>query len=215
MAYTTVNGRMIKVFKLSDIKSLLSKKVKELLDDGYVFNIKTMRGIQSNEQCGHMDLSNDGGKSIIRVFLQSEINGLSLITEEFSDLKEDAETLWNGRGKTISRDDFFSIGKDYIWRMKDSMPFISDEQAYKDIKSIRKERFDARDFYNPIYLEPKKEFLSVIHKQNGCKTVKLSDISSIESHRSVFGWVDAYYVSFRGKKRDCVISMRCNHFREK
>lgn len=202
MAQTTVNGITVPIYKMSYIKNLFTSKVKEYLDKGYNICIKGMQSLCSDDD-GHIDLTNDGGNSVYRVRLVHSHSlycndTYSIIVSYFENCLN--KSLWNSRGKEISKDVFDFIGMGYTHDLQDSLPFIKENNDFmKELEKIRAKRWDARHIDGNRHIPATSKVLEVVNKQKGCKSVKLSDIRYFErSYRE--GYLDGYYVRFKGTK---------------
>lgn len=206
-ALATINGKSAEVYKTYDIKKVMSDKVSTLLNGGYVMNFVSMGGSQSNEE-GHVDLSKDGGKTVVRVYLTHNYSSttschvLSVVEEKHSDCEDTLKTLWNGRGEILSKDTFYSLGKDRdFYHYKDNLSFVKDENILADIDNLRSERFYKRNQDKIRKISPTKTILDIVHKRKGYGKVKLSDIDCVKK----FECNKNYRIDFKNGKNPIYI----------
>ena len=213
MANVNINGKSAKLYKINDIKELLSSKVKEYLEKGYVLNISTMTGMQSSEIM-HVDVTNDGGKSITRFWISRTYSALTgkdryTITTELFKTNGDGgyHTLWNGQGETLSTETFYYLGKGSTYELADNYPFVKDEEVIDECYKLHEKRWNRRRRGTEKHIEPNSRILRVVNKQKGCKTVKLSDIAYMQ-RATRDDKFDGYNVYFKGAKSTITIPLK-------
>lgn len=217
MAQATVNGITVPIYKMDYIKNLFTSKVKEYLDKGYNICIKGMQSLCSDDS-GHIDLTNDGGNSVYRVRLVHTYSSYcgdtySIIVSYFENCLN--HSLWNSNGKEVSKDTFNFIGKGPTYDLQDSLPFIKENNDFmKGLEEVRAKRWDAKHIDGNRHIPATSKVLEVVNKQKGCKSVKLSDIRYFErSNRE--GYLDGYYIRFKGTKPTLWLPMNISPMKSK
>jgi len=183
---TTINGKEVKLFTRNDISVILTKIVNEYLSKGFVFAIDDkLRGSQGEEV--KIDLTNDGGKTIHRVWLTSDFIDISNRVLIISVKKYLEDACWFSKGELVYQRKFYSINE----RIDEKGVFVEFESDYKSIRKIQYERARNKYDYDFIMIKLsescKSVALKIIRKRKGYKTVKLDDIENIY-HRLFYGY---------------------------
>ena len=170
--------------KYDDICKRYTEIVADYLTKGYMINVKTMRGMQSNE-VAKVDVTD--GKEYIRVLLENfnEYNsdrklGEIFISYNITRIKvgriknSEAWTIWNNELDVIFTEDFYRIGGE-----KDDY-FGTKEEREEQAKIHWKRMLAIRDSDYEILPESAKNIvLPFMRRQPKCKSIKVTDIERV------------------------------------
>lgn len=181
--------------KFADINKRFTEIVAEYIANGYTIHTTTMSGCQSGS-IANVDLTD--GKEIIRVVIETESfwddyktcveNGMECFcyytvkvvvgrcTDNVRINERNNDIVWNHHLEIISCDTFYRIGgydSDFFGTKEDS----------------QNQQRKSRERYKYRHSEPRKEkvfpvsanaiMLPFMKRQQGCKTIKLSDIEKV------------------------------------
>lgn len=182
------------IVKLNEISKTYSKLLADRLADGYVINMRTMRGTQG--EYGRFDLTKDGGKTVHRLYMSRDsesdnseydktkmwysFDTLRIVEEEF-DNQRDSDTLWTGKGKKILEKKYYLIDRKRRGYSLD--PYTSYTQSVELIKSADRkhsERYDLKHSDSTRTIKPTQKMVEIVNRFKGFKNVKLADIKSVE-----------------------------------
>lgn len=169
--------------KYADICKRYTEIIANYLARGYMINVKTMRGMQSNE-VAKVDVTN--GKEYIRVLMENvhEYNSDRKLGEIFISYditritvgrikNSEAWTIWNDELDVIFTEDFYRIGeKDDFFGTKEQR----EEQA--KIHWKRKHTIGVTD-YAELPESAKNIVLPFMRRQPKCKSIKVTDIQRV------------------------------------
>lgn len=198
---TTINGKEIKLYDDNDINAIYTNLVSEYISKGFVINFRIVRGSQGEES--KIDLTNDNGKTIYRIWILTEYFDVSdrklmIVIEKFSNC-EASDTLWFGRGEKIFERIFY-----FITRRRSRNIYVKSKDNFEIIREIQKSREDLeyKESCRLIELSDscKKIALKIIRKKKGYKTVKIDDLNSVSRRYDI----SSYYFDFNEKENFAV-----------
>lgn len=205
---TTINGKEIKLFGRQELSAEFTKIVQEYLSKGFVINYsEASRGSQGEEM--KLDLSNDGGKTVYRVWMDKEreavnndwnrIDTMVIFIEKFENAYN-TSTLWAGKGETVFEKKFYRIDEGY----SNSAVYCENKEDYNLFYAKREQRWeDKRGTEFDRYGRNKKELaakynqiaIKSVRKMKGWKSALLKDIKRVDRR---FGY--GYEVIFNNGK---------------
>ena len=167
-----------------DINVRFSEKVSEYISKGYCINSATMSGSQG--EIAKVDVTN--GKEIIRIYLVSTYLGfkapssscLKLVVGRCTDKvmpnwsNSHHSIIWCDNLEVISEDIFYCVNE---YRLG----WYSTKEEAETAKAVRFARRNAQFCFrdNTFPESAKRIVLPFLRKQPRCKTMKLSDITSV------------------------------------
>lgn len=184
---TIVNGKEIKLFNNNEISKIYTEKVKEFLNEGYSFYFYSGSQGEEVKTC----LTNDGGKTVFILFVDSRYKSLEKIESIYIKKYEDVytgQTLWLNKGETVFQKDFYCVSE----KRSDDI-FVENEDDFETLNKIayerRNNRYESIKIKNNIELSETcyKTALKIIRKHKGYKSVQLKDIKKI-THRIGYGY---------------------------
>lgn len=201
------------IYTKNDINKLYSSWVKDYLDDGYVINTASMSGTQTGE-ISKVDFSKDNGKTVIRVLISYELDGLNDVKFHYESVNitkvsvilfenaDGLDTLWNNRGIVLLERVFYHFDRESA--------ATEDLALVKNAVDKKYDRFYAKrnpnvNYWKRVYIlkttdNLKKIAEKMVRKQNGFKTSKF-DIVSIE--KDVDG--KAFYITVKKNSSETTI----------
>lgn len=191
---TTVNGKEIKLLGTAEISLMFTTIIKDYFNLGFIFNYaENSRGTQGEDM--KADLTNDGGKTVYRVYVNNSREGwgdtcVYIIVEKFTNC-DGTSTLWQGKGEKIL--------EKKLWQINDERGdnvYVESKEDFEAIKQVRRNRSNER--YEIERCETIKELsatankigLLLVRKIKGYKGTTLKQITKVE-HRVGFGY-DVY-----------------------
>lgn len=177
--------------KFESINRKFTEKVVEYITKGYIINTASMSGSQG--ETGKVDLTD--GKEIIRILLDDihetcakvnnnfySFSGLAIIVGRVTDdvqpnSSNTWNTAWNQHLEVLSEERFYLIGH----RSNDSKWYGTREEAI-----AQQDKHYARSAAREIYINhefsdaAKAAVLPFVKRQPKCKSVRLSDITSVK-----------------------------------
>lgn len=208
---TTINGKEIKLFGMSEISDVYTSTVLYYMSQGFKFAL-----VESGSQgeISKTDLTNDGGKTVYRIWAKEDYKSdiancksryvLSITVKKYSDVNN-ASTLWYSEGEIVYKTSFYSISDYHRGNKK---VYVGNEADFDLINSLQYERAEIRWGMKKDFVEVKnvssKVLLNVIRKQKGYKSVQLKDIARVQR-----GINRSYYkISFVGNKSDLLLELK-------
>lgn len=183
---TTINGKEIKLFGMAEISAIYTQTIQSYLAQGFVFAVgEFCRGSQG--ETAKVDLTNDGGKTVYRVWLYGSYHSdishrrscdiLNVVVKKYENVHENS-TIWYSEGVVVSQKTFWSIGE--RWSKK---VYVETEEEFDIINNIRNERirrhYEIGD-YVTLNNVSKKVVFNLAKKQKGYKSILLKDIQSVQ-----------------------------------
>jgi len=164
-----------KYYNKNDIQVLFTSLVNKYLNNGYSFNLaESARGHQGEEL--KTDLTNDNGKTVIRILVIHCSDVVEVQVRKYSDSKNKT-TLWNNEGEMLEEHSFFCVN----WYYDENATFVMDKDFFEEIKELKRERairnYGKAEFISENAFKPA---LKIIQRKKGYKSVSLKEISSIE-----------------------------------
>lgn len=202
---TVIGGIEVKLLGKKELSEKLTEMVQYFLDKGYIFTY--VDGGSQGEKT-KVDLSNDGGKTVVRIWMDEDYEYIEkyrgvYVMRIFAKKYENVgthTTLWMDKGELIFKSDFYCIDDD-------RKIYTESILGLKNVLELRKNRWSG-PFHSYNYSGRKvshncfKAALPLINKQKGYKTVRLSDIAGIIKF-------DTYYrFDFHGRKSSLVVETR-------
>lgn len=205
---TTINGKEIKLFGRQELSAEFTKIVQEYLAKGFVINYSEASSGHQGEEM-KLDLSNDGGKTVYRVWMDKEreavnndwnrIDVMVIFIEKFENAYN-ASTLWAGKGETVFEKKFYRIDEGY----SKFAVYCENKEDYNLFYAKRKQRYEDKsgtelDRYgrNRKELAAKYNQIAIksVRKMKGWKSALLKDIKRVDRR---FGY--GYEVIFNNGK---------------
>lgn len=186
---TFVGGKEIKLYGKKELSQVFTNIVQSYLDSGFMIWMSGCSGSQG--EIMKVDLSNDNGKTVYRVWMKDDrlygddiekkfhsydVDVMKIFVKKY-DIEYTCQTLWMKEGEEVECYTYYKID-DY----KDI--YVFDECDYVDLIWIHNERqrvrWELRKDWVSISGIPSKILLSVVRKQKGYKSVTAKDIQSVE-----------------------------------
>lgn len=187
---TTVNGKTVRLFKNDDISREFSDLVQAHLQEGYIFNLsESSRGSQTGVLLS-VDLTNDFGKTVIRVCIEwlncgLFCRGLTICIRKFSDCNGKL-VLWNSDGEIVCSHSFYSI---LSARHSDKDIFVDDIEVAEALEGIRRNRYLNRcdnSTENVCSDNYKLPVLRLVKKVAGFKSTRLCNIEKVVRNKGEY-----------------------------
>ena len=184
---TTINGKEIKLFGMAEISAIYTQTIQSYLAQGFVFAVgEFCRGSQG--ETAKVDLTNDGGKTVYRVWLYGSYHSdiahlrscdtLSLVVKKYENVHENS-TIWYSEGEVVSQKTFYSINERGSRKV-----YVETEEEFDIINNVRNERshrrYEMKRDYVTLDNVSKKVVFNLARKQKGYKSILLKDIQSVE-----------------------------------
>ena len=208
---TTINGKEIKLFGMSEISDVYTSTVLYYLSQGFKF---ALVGSGSQGEISKTDLTNDGGKTVYRVWVKEDFESdivncksryaLSITVKKYSNVNN-TSTLWYSEGEIVYKTSFYSSS---YYHRGNKKVYVGNEADFELINRLQYERAEIRWRMKKDFEEvrniPSKVLLNVIRKQKGYKSVQLKDIARVQ-RRINHGY---YKISFVGNKSDLLLELK-------
>ena len=210
---TTINGKEIKLFGMSEISDVYTLTVSHYLSQGFKFAIGGF-GNGSQGEISKTDLTNDGGKTVYRIWAKEDYVSdfsnyksryvLSIIVKKYENVNDNG-TLWYSEGEIVYKTSYYSI-LDY--HRGNKKLYVESEEDFELINRLQFQRAEIRwemkkDF-EEIHSIPSKVLLNIIRKQKGYKSVQSKDIARVE-RRVDRGY---YRIDFIGHKSSLLLELK-------
>ena len=202
---TFIGGMEIKLYGRKELSQVFTNVVQYYLNSGFMIWMSGCTGSQGEEM--KIDLSNDNGKTVYRVWMdkgslygseiQEKYNSYRIDTVEIFvkkyEIKHKNQTLWMKEGTQVECYTYYLIDE----RKEVYVSNLSDYVELLGIQNIR------RDVYYSTYYSSKerklpsssfKAALKVAKKEKGYKSIQLKDITEVT--RDYRGY---YTISFSNK----------------
>ena len=189
---TTINGKEIKLFGRKELSEEFTKIVQDYLAKGFMINYsEASSGSQGEEM--KIDLSNDGGKTVYRIWMDKSyeslekswqrIDTMEILVEKFENAYN-ASTLWAGKGETVFEKKFYRIDEGFSRKAV----YCENKEDYDLFNAKRKQRWEDKrgtdlDRYNDyIDLSEKYNRLAIrcVRKIKGWKSAQLKDVTKVQ-----------------------------------
>lgn len=176
-----VNGKEIKVLSKNDVGAEFTKKVVELLQQGFIYNYAEGSRVSQDEEL-KAHLSNDGGKTVYKIYLDRKSldhwkDGVFLYVKKYV-LKYADQTIWNSNGEVVFEKIFYCINDKY----HEDAIFVDDEKIFEEICQMQKERLKSRSEYGNDKKLPEtanRVAYTILKKRNGFKTMKRNEVEFV------------------------------------
>lgn len=200
---TTIRGKEIELFGNAEISKIYTSVVQGYLSLGFILSYGPYSSGTQGENM-KVDLSNDNGKTVYRIWLVSDresllsdeswvrIDILSIVVKKYDG---QLNTLWFSRGELVSEEKFYSITDGhsrhtcYCRSKEDSVMF----------EEMRKERWHNRYVEGRRIVELPAKYYKLVYKVTkkitGYKSLPLSSITGVSRDER------NYYVSFSNDKK--------------
>ena len=187
---TFVGGMEIKLYGKKELSQIFTNVVQSYLNSGFMIWLSGCTGSQGEEM--KIDLSNDNGKTIYRVWMDKSSLYGSEISEKYKvyridtveifvkkyDIKYTGQTLWMKEGTQVECYTYYLIDE----RKNVYVSNLNDFVELSGIQNIR------RDVYYSMYYSKKERKLpnssfkaafKVARKEKGYKSIQLKDITAV------------------------------------
>ena len=171
------------IITYADIEAKFTEVVRNFIGRGYQICTETMRGSQG--ELGKVDLYHPHDiKRVVRILLDRTAEGGVVLS--VMDFKEwdGRDSLWNGKGNSITFVTYHNITGDFIDRR--NAKFITGQEKYESICQKQRSRWadkygcgDGIEREIEISDAQKKSILKIARQRKGYKTVTASDIQKI------------------------------------
>ena len=201
---TTINGKEIKLYGKKELSQVFTNLVQSYLNSGFMIWMSGCSGSQGEKM--KIDLSNDNGKTVYRIWMDEEhlygrdveekfhsygVDTMKIFVKKYK-ITYNNQTLWMSEGEEVESYTYYRIDE-----RKDIYVFNSDD--YIELNGIRILR---RNIYYSMYYSKKERKLSdssfraawnVAKKKKGYKSVSLKDITEVTRYAK------GYTISFSNK----------------
>ena len=203
-----------KVYTRNDIDRLFSEKVAELMAEGRIINLDTMRGIYSRE-LGHVDFKD--GEHTIRVWMVEEdfesedyrrlVRGVTVMVKRYDSISRE---MWLEEGETTYSRTFYVVNSCGWYSSGDKGNRYVDtiEEAWEALK-IRKERRRNRYEEQNVWLDcikNKERIVKLVRGHKGYGRIKAEDIYEVIKRRNEYDDSVSYEIRFRANKNSLYIA---------
>ena len=180
---TIIDGKEIKLVTRNDISNIVSRKVSEMLGQG--FNFYFYNGSQGEE--GKICLTNDKGKTVYIFWIHKEYekiydNGwgrgdvMYITGKKYSDVYKN-QTLWFSEGELFFEQKWFKLDSKeerYVENLEDWK--ILDD-IHRDRQSLQYQMFNCNSIKLPEKINAVA--LKIINNRKGYKSITLKDIKNV------------------------------------
>lgn len=201
---TFVGGKEIKLYGRTELSQVFTNLVQSYLNSGFMIWMSGCSGSQGEKM--KIDLSNDNGKTVYRIWMDEEhlygreaeekfhsygVDTMKIFVKKY-DITYNNQTLWMSEGEEVESYTYYRIDD-----RKDIYVFNSDD--YIELNGIKTLR---RDIYYSMYYSKKERKLSdssfraawnVAKKEKGYKSILLKDITEVTRYAK------GYTISFSNK----------------
>lgn len=203
---TTINGKEIKLYGRNELSVEFTNVVQEYMANGFIFNYSEASSGSQGEVM-KTDLSNDGGKTVYRIWMVTDyerideeryisVDTLSIIVKKYDGK---CSTFWFSDGELISERKLYKVSNRGC---RYNAVYCESKDEYMEFQNKRDERWAERkhsniDRYNDNKELPQKYYKLAINctkKLKGYKSLQLKDIRKV--NRTRYG----YDVFFNGGK---------------
>lgn len=187
---TSIGGKEIKLYGKEELSQVFTNIVQSYLNSGFMIWMSGCTGSQGEEM--KIDLSNDNGKTVYRVWMDKSTLYGSEIREKYHvydidtvqifvkkyDIKYAGQTLWMKEGTQVECYTYYLIDE----RKSVYVSNLNDFVELSGIQNIR------RDIYYSTYYSKKERKLSnssfkaafkIARKEKGYKSILLKDITEV------------------------------------
>ena len=198
---TTINGKEIELFGNTEISKIFTSVVQGYLSLGFILICGPYSSGTQGEKM-KVDLSNDDGKTVYRIWLVSDreslrddswirIDTLSIVIKKYDG---QLSTLWFSRGELVSEEKFYSITNTAFEYTR----YCRSKEDCIMFEEMRKERWHKQCVEGGLVELPAKYYklvYNVTKKVNGYKSLPFSSITSVKRDEQY------YYISFNNGKK--------------
>ena len=186
---TFIGGKEIKLYGKKELSQAFTNIVQSYLNSGFMIWMSGCSGSQGEEM--KIDLSNDNGKTVYRVWMNDDhlygddvekkfhsydVNVMKIFVKKY-DIEYKCHTLWMNEGEEVECYTYYKIDDH-----KDV--YVFDECDYADLIWIHNERqrvrWELKKDWKSVHGIPSKILLNIVRKQKGYKSVAAKDIQSVE-----------------------------------
>lgn len=164
-----------KYFNKEDIRKMMTEKVKDYLDKGWIFNFNYMRVSNGYEFAAVTD-----GKDTVVIYFQfDKVDRTSnLNVEKFTGHNNEYNNIWleSGRGEILETTQFLYKYETETYVIVNG--YDSDKRREKHFERVH----NRRDFKNKAISESMKEVLANYIKKKGIPGLKRFKVSDITGH---------------------------------
>ena len=200
---TTINGKEIKLFGRQEISEEFTKIVSDYLANGFIFFYSRASGGTQGEEL-KADLSNDGGKTVYRVWLFTDresrdgeeskwwdaFNVIKIVVKKYNGADG---TFWVSKGELVFEKTFYQINE----RCRtDSEVYCEDKEDGEAIKDKRNDR-QHNNYVSDNKELPEKYFrlaMKCVRKKAGWKSQQLKNVTRL------FKTKDGYQIHFNNHR---------------
>ena len=187
---TFIGGMEIKLYGKKELSQIFTNVVQSYLDSGFMIWMSGCSGSQGEEM--KIDLSNDNGKTVYRVWMDKvrlygseirekynvyDIDTVQIFVKKY-DIKYAGQTLWMKEGTQVECYTYYLIDE-----RKDV--YVSNLNDFVELSGIQNIRRDVR--YSMYYSNKERKLsnssfkaaLKVARKEKGYKSILLKDITEV------------------------------------
>ena len=200
---TTINGKEIKLFGRQEISTEFTKVVSGYLANGFIFFYSRASGGTQGEEL-KADLSNDGGKTVYRIWLFTDRESregkerrwsdsfyvIKIVVKKYNGADG---TFWASKGELVSEKTFYQINDGYN---NDTAVYCEDKEDGEAIKDKRSNRWHNSYISDSKEL-PEKYFrlaMKCVRKKDGWKSQQLKNVTRL------FKTKDGYQIHFNNNR---------------
>ena len=186
---TFIDEKEIKLYGKNELSQVFINVVQSYLNSGFMIWMSGCSGSQGEEM--KIDLSNDNGKTVYRVWMDKTTLYGSEIREKYNvydidivqifvkkyDIKYTGQTLWMKEGTQVECYTYYLIDQR-------KGVYVSNLNDFVELSEIQNERqrvrWESKKEWKSVSSIPSKILLNVVRKQKGYKSVAAKDIQSVE-----------------------------------
>ncbi len=209
---TTINEKEVRLYGRKELSKEFTRIASGYISEGYLINYSAASSGSQGEEM-KIDLSNDGGKTVLRVWMDkgSEKVGsewyqkadvIKITVEKFEDA-ENKTTLWYGRGEKVLEKTYYHIAR----RDRDEI-YCEEKSEYLQIAEKQEARWRASRIereYVEVSESYKKIALKSVKKIKGYKSTLLVDIEKIFRQKNKYS--NGFSVKLKNGK-SCYLSLK-------
>lgn len=178
----TIKNKKINLYSYEDIEQILTNKVSGFIKLGYRFY--SYNGTQG--ESAKVSLTKDG-KTVFIFRLEKCYSGnqdaVKLYIKRYDNVVRD-KILWSSEGVLVEETKYIQITKKASAINGRKIKYVDNLEDFQEIEKIQLER-KQRNYVSDFIVLPeslKKYAWNIVKNLKGCKSVKKSDIESLEKH---------------------------------
>lgn len=186
---TTINGKEIELYGRTELSKAFTNVVQSYLNSGFMIWMSGCTGSQG--ELMKVDLSNDNGKTVYRVWMDDDrlwgrenlekyhtydVDTVKIFVKKY-EIKYPGSTLWMKEGEEVESYIYYKVDDRKGVYVVDENDFIELIKVHNNRQQLR---WEMHKEYKALSNIPSKVLLNVVRKQKGYKSVAVRDICSVD-----------------------------------